>query len=79
MRVRFKCEATFGELEVGDTFLIPEEEDPQVYMKVPPHTVGDGSNITLSLVQLTGNCAGRTYRLFDHDTVIPREFELMEV
>ena len=79
MKVRFKHKTTFGDLEVGDTFLIPGEEDLQVYMKIPPHTAEDGSNVALCLVQLTGTCVGRTYRLEDYETVVPRKFELVEV
>lgn len=83
MKVRFKHKTTFGDLEVGDTFLIPGEEDGEedlrVYMKVPPHTVEDIPNVTLNLVQLTGARVGRTFRLNDHGTVIPRKFELVEV
>lgn len=81
MKVRFKLshEATFGDLKVGDTFSIPGEEGLQVYMKIPPHTAKDGSNVTLCLVQLTGDCAGTTYRLENFETVVPRKFELVEV
>lgn len=78
MKVRFNHKTTFGELEVGDTFLIPGEED-RVYMKIPPHTAEDIPNVTLSLVQLTGASVGRTFRLNDHSIVIPRKFELVEV
>lgn len=79
MKVRLKHKVTFGDLEVGDTFLIPGEEDFRVYMKIPPHTAEDGPNVTRSLVQLTGVRVGRTYRMNDQATVIPRTFELVEV
>lgn len=79
MKVRLKHKTTFGDLEVGDTFLIHGEEDFRVYMKIPPHTAEDGPNVTRSLVQLTGFRVGRTFRLNDHAIVIPRKFELVEV
>lgn len=79
MKVRFKYKTTFGDLEVGDTFLIHGEEDIRVYMKVPPHTAEDGPNVVRNLVQLTGACVGRTFRLNDHSIVIPRKFELVEL
>lgn len=82
MKVRFKLshEVTFGDLEVGDTFTISGEEDEdQVYMKVPPHTVEESPNVVRNLVQLTGFRVGRTYHMNDQATVIPRKFELVEV